>query len=91
MVPEMSRTLPPVRFIKPDSIQIGDTIKVDKPFQDSIVSHIGIVAKREHLGDFTEYRTTQGVILLEHNRRMPEKVKITLIKRALETVSDVLF
>jgi len=87
----MTRTVPAVRHIKPESIQIGDTIKVDKPFQDSIVSHVGIVAKREHLGDFTEYRTVQGVILLEHNRRMPEKVKVTLLKRMLETVPDVLF
>jgi hypothetical protein len=87
----MTRATASTRYIRPESIQIGDTIKVDKPFHDSIVSHVGIVAKREHLGDFTEYRTVKGVILLEHNRRMPEKVKVTLLKRTLEPVADVLF
>jgi hypothetical protein len=87
----MTRATPPVRYIKPESIQIGDTVKVSKPFQDAIVSTVGIVAKRDHVGDFTEYLTAQGVLLLEHNRRMPEKVKVTLLNRTLDNTPAVLF
>jgi hypothetical protein len=77
----MSRTTPPVRLIKHDSIRTGDTIKVEQEYEDATVIKIGTVAKRDHSNYGTDYLTSAGVALYTHTRDDLTKARITLLKR----------
>lgn len=87
----MTRSVPPVRYIKPVSIRIGDTIKVTETWLDAEVIKIGKVAKRENYTHHTEYMTTSGIVLVTHWRTGVEngpKHTITLLKRE-HNVSEI--
>lgn len=77
----MSRTTAPARHIKHTSIQIGDTIKVERQIMDATVTHIGKVAKRERSTYGTDYLTTGGIVLYTHTRDELTTGKITLLHR----------
>lgn len=68
------------RYIKPETICIGDTIKVTTKEMDTEVSRVGRVARRLHYNQITEYITAEGVSLLVQNRGMVD-CKVTLLKR----------
>lgn len=76
------------RFIKHESIKIGDTIKVEENIADITVTRVGTVAKRDHSHFGTDYVTAQGVALYTHTRDGLKTAKITLLARALN-VSDM--
>jgi hypothetical protein len=52
------------RYIKAETICIGDTVRVSHDELDSTVSIVGVVGKRERRGRETEYFTTGGRLLL---------------------------
>jgi len=71
----------PIRHIKPETICIGDVIRVTHKHKDVEKSVVGKVAKRDHYPRSTEYTTAEGVVLLEHFYATPQKVTVTLIQR----------
>lgn len=79
----MTRKEPTVRFIKTESIMIGDTVKVEQEWEDCTVIRIGTVARRDHSRHMTEYLTNKGVVLLTHFPEAPEKTKISLLHRSI--------
>lgn len=98
----MRRTkLPEVRFIKPEVIRIGDTIKVEWQDKDVTMCAVGTVADRKHYGvNATEWVTTDGKVLLarfgiDHAVAGAEplgmyQAKVTLIKAAPELTQPTL-
>lgn len=79
----MSRSLPPVRYIKPESIKIGDTIKVEGQYHDAVFTRTGRVAKRDQQRGLTEWLTAQGVIMVTRydSGHVDGNVKVTLLNR----------
>lgn len=72
------------KYIKPESICIGDTIIVRNEMQDSVVSYTGTVNTRHHYSHTTEYATAQGVVLLAchaDGTTAPPNCTITLVNR----------
>jgi len=58
------RAAPAVRYIKAETICIGDTIKVQSTDRDLLTCKFGIVARREHYPNSTDYETSAGITLL---------------------------
>lgn len=76
-----------LRYIKPSSIQMGDSIRVSGVWMDTQTSVVGTFAKRDHTANSTYYLTEQGAELLAAHRdgsvtRGEARVnKITLLNR----------
>ena len=60
------KTIEP-RYIKPESIHIGDTVRIVWEVDDTERTATGKVAKREHYGATTGYYTASGVELFMYN------------------------
>lgn len=74
----MSRaTLP--RHIKPETIHIGDVIRVRTETGDLERSVVGKVASRDHEGAATVYRTQGGEEILRYIRENSRSFVVTLI------------
>lgn len=69
------------RYIKPETICIGDLIRVTRKHKDVEISVVGKVASRQHFPRSTEYQTANGYVLLEQFYSTPEKVTVTLLHR----------
>lgn len=69
------------RYIKPETICVGDVIRVTEKRQDVEVSTVGTVARRNYGTNFTEYVTEQGVTLLEVYTFDDRKIRVTLLDR----------
>lgn len=72
------------RHIKPETICIGDTIRVTWKHKDVTKSNVGVVAKREVWTHSTTYLTAEGAELLTHFRYTPNNETITLLNRPSE-------
>lgn len=72
------------RYIKPETICIGDVIRVTEKKRDTTVSVVGTVAKRERGRNYTEYVTAEGVTLLETYTHDDRKYTVTLLDRPAE-------
>lgn len=66
------------RYIKPETIHIGDTVKVTKKTKDAEVSIVGIVANRDYEGGYRVLRTEGEVELLRWHPSINEKNKATV-------------
>ena len=69
------------RYIKPETICIGDLIKVTRKHKDVEISEVGRVADRQHAGRFTSYLTAEGHEIVEAIAGVPYTRKITLLDR----------
>lgn len=86
------RTSAPVRYIKPETICIGDVIRVTTKHKDIETSVVGRVARREVYNYSTDYITNEGVTILEHFRYTGSSATVTLLERANNvTVLEGLF
>jgi len=74
-----------VRYIRPETICIGDIIKVSWNHKDVIKSIQGEVAHREHYTHSTEYSTAEGQVLCTHWRYQKPDFRVTLILRKSDT------
>ena len=85
MATRRERTLADIRYIKPETICIGDKIKIRFSTGDMEQTRTGTVAKREHFGRNTsEVRTAEGYVLLEwftDGTTSPPNAVVTLIHR----------
>lgn len=70
------------RYIQPESVSIGDTVRMYTVVGDMQISNIGVVARREHVGRATEYYTAQGNLLGVNWRDGVTKLRVTLLKPA---------
>ena len=77
----MTRQIPPVRYIKHDSIRIGDVIKVEQQVEDATIERKGQVAKRERSTYGTDYLTAAGIVLYTYTRDDLTQARITLLRR----------
>jgi hypothetical protein len=77
----MTRWSSKPRYIKPETICIGDTIRVTRKHKDAEISVVGKVAFRRVFNHSTEYQTEQEQVLLEHFRYTPQKLTVTLLDR----------
>lgn len=68
-------------YIKPETICIGDVIRVTRKYKDVEISEVGKVASRQHFSHSTEYQTAEGHVLLEQFYSTPQKVTVTLLQR----------
>lgn len=73
-----------VRYIKPESICIGDLIKVSWAAYGVSTSRVGVVARRDVLVHTTEYRSKEDGLLVRHIRYEKPNFVVTLIARAAE-------
>jgi len=76
----------PNRFIKPDSIRMGDLVRVTGKYQDVDIARTGYMVKRDHQGRTTTYYSAAGVELLSvygDGTTSPERAKVTLITRPM--------
>lgn len=55
------------RYIKPEVISIGDTIRVTWKEKDVTRSHVGVVATRRIDGKMTHWETAEGITLLSRH------------------------
>jgi hypothetical protein len=78
-----------VRYIKPETICIGDVIRVTRKFKDTEQSVVGRVADRQQHTYSTEYSTAEGVVLYEHFRFNQQKVTVTLLERPLSNLTPL--
>lgn len=69
------------RYIKPETICIGDLIKVTRKFKDAEISEVGRVAYRDHEGRYTDYLTSEGYLLVQLIAGVTYPRKITLLDR----------
>lgn len=86
-----THALPQPRNIKPETICIGDTIRVTHTHKDVTKSVVGTVGNRNVYGHSTEYATAEGVVLYTHYRYIPDKgYSIVLLERvALSTLTPL--
>jgi hypothetical protein len=77
----MSRINRAARYIKPETIVLGDVIRATVKNKDVEISHVGAVARREHNAASTEYISAEGVTLLEVYRFDDRKIRVTLLDR----------
>lgn len=80
------------RYIRPEVICIGDTIKVTYPATDTVDverSTVGTVHSRDRVPPFqTMYYTANNVLLLHHVLNVKPDYRITLLDRVeLDTVA----
>lgn len=79
------RSTPQPRYIKAETVCIGDTIKVTYPAteqNDIARSYIGTVASRNRLPPFvTEYNTAKDQVLFSHVIGEKPTYRITLLDR----------
>lgn len=86
------RTAKPEKFIKAETIRIGDTIRVTWKDGDVTCSRVGVVAYRDHVARGTYYYTAHMTTLLYRNGNLQpldpvngkEHVTITLLDTAPE-------
>lgn len=79
-----------VRYIKPETICIGDVIRVTRKHKDVEISTVGRVANRQVYNYSTDYVTADGVTLYEHVRYAPiQKVTVTLIERPADKLEPL--
>jgi hypothetical protein len=69
------------RYIKPETIVIGDTIRATIKVKDIEVAVVGKVAKREHTLSGTEYISAEGATIFETYKFDDRHLRITLLDR----------
>lgn len=85
------RKLPEPRFIKPESVDIGDTIRVTTQGNDGITTEkVGKVARRDDHGNVRAYFTAENGRLLSWTPGKSSP-RITLLNREPETNEPALF
>lgn len=93
----MSRSVPPIRTIKHESIRLGDVVRISGRIGDMEVARVGTVAKRTHSSIGTEYTTPSGMVLLTVYRDGSTdfvKLRIALLNEGhlyTEPVDEALF
>lgn len=75
----MSR-MPRVRYIKPETIVLGDLIRVASKVDGVEVARLGRVEDRAHEGSATVYRTAEGGEVLRYIRENTRDMTVTLIE-----------
>lgn len=78
------------RHIKPETICIGDTIRVTHTHKDVTKTVVGTVAERHVYNHSTDYVTAAGVTLLNHFRYTPNSHTVTLLDRPTMHVQPTL-
>jgi hypothetical protein len=81
--------LPLPRHIRPENLQIGDTIRVTWSFKGIERSHTATIAERSYSGQDRIYSTAEGATIFSWNPSLPHPT-ITLLARAGE-VQPTLF
>lgn len=78
------------RFVKPEQIMLGDTIRVNTTNKDVSVSLVGTVTHREYQGTDRVLYTEQGVVLLRWNPHYAND-RVTLLSRpvARQTMLEI--
>lgn len=77
------RGKPEPRFIRPETIDVGDTIRVTFKKNDGIeMSLVGTVARREDHGAMRQMITAEGGIILAWSPGEARNVRVTLLDRA---------
>jgi len=83
------------RYIKAETICLGDTIKVTFPPDDDMDmerTYVGTVASRDRIPPFrTVYHTAKNAVLLHHVIGETPKYRITLLDRAELPATPQLF
>lgn len=75
------RKLPDVRYIKPENVEIGDTILAISHEQYGVeIMRKGIVASREHEGSDRVYYTKEGAVIMRWNMSLKPR-RVTLLHR----------
>lgn len=64
-------------YIRPETVSIGDTIKVAVQVRDMAVARVGVVAHREIVGQSVKFTTRTGCVLLEYTPGTRDPYKIT--------------
>lgn len=72
------------RYIKPEVIRIGDTIRVTWEDSDITYTRVGTVAKRDHTNEGTFWYSANENVLLFRDRAMNIGGRITLLESAKE-------
>ena len=72
------------RYIKPETIRIGDVIRVTHHDEDAEYGVKGRVMAREHATEGTFWKTATDKILLYRDRAMNTGATVTLIESAAE-------
>jgi hypothetical protein len=86
----VARIHPEPRPIKPELIEIGDTIRITfKPYEGVTSELIGTVAERKDYGMQRHLHTAEGGRLLVWEPGKHEPVKITLLDRAPRTAETL--
>ena len=80
----------PATYIKPESIRIGDTIRVEYTDRDTRRSTTGIVASREHAQEGTFWKTAGDVVLLYRDLSMNTGAFVYLLYPAEELAQPTL-
>jgi len=79
-----------VRQIKPENICIGDTVRWTTKQGDMTVSNVGKVARKEHYPQFTQYETSEGMLIGTYWRDNLTKPRITLLQPAPQNADQPL-
>lgn len=78
----MPKSLPPVRYIRPETIQTGDLIRVTTKTFDRETSHTGRARRMHYEGSDRVWSTEQGQVLVVWNPHYKFQGRVTLIERA---------
>ena len=72
------------RYVKPETVHIGDVIRVTIKVSDTEQTTMGRVAEREYQGSWRVLKTELGVTLATYNPNidMKNRQRITLIEAA---------
>lgn len=72
------------RYVKPETVHIGDVIRVTVKVSDTEQTTMGRVAEREYQGSWRALKTELGVALAKYNPNidMENRQRITLIEAA---------
>lgn len=76
------------RYIKHESIRMGDIIKISGHYVDMDITRQGTVRKRLHNGREVEYLTAQGAVLLTvygDGTSDAGRYTVTLLRRELDS------
>lgn len=86
------RKLADPRFIRPETVEIGDTVRVTYPVNGGIeVSKVGTVASREDHGNLRIYLTAEGGHLFDWQPHTTRHVRVTLLARNPPASGETLF
>lgn len=79
------------RYIKVETVHIGDTIKVAKASGDVTIVTTGTVAERSYDGSYRRLYSREGILIAEYNPELSRKLTVTLLACAPTREQPALF